>query len=84
VADAASIKRAFDIAFSGMLAAPDSDTFEAHLGHALGYLYRLYELAGAAAQQREEPNETLKASEEGWMHWLWHGPGSSAHAISFP
>jgi hypothetical protein len=32
-------------------------------------------LAGVAAQQQEEPNETLKASEEGWMAlalaWSW-------------
>jgi hypothetical protein len=65
VADAASIKRAFDIAFTGMCAASDFDTFEAHFGHALGDFYRLYELAGQPPSSEANRNGSLEASTNG-------------------
>jgi hypothetical protein len=65
VADGASIKFAFHIAFQGMCAASDFDIFESHFGHALGDFYRLYELAGQPPRSETSRNTALGASPDG-------------------
>jgi hypothetical protein len=48
-----------------MRTAPDFDTVEAHFGHALGDLYRLYELAGQPPGSETSRNSILDASTDG-------------------
>jgi hypothetical protein len=65
VADSASIKRAFDLAFSEMCQSDNLLVFEAHFGHALGDLYRLFELAGRPPSSESGRRAALEATAEG-------------------
>jgi hypothetical protein len=61
----ANPKRAFDRAFTEIAAAPDFDAGIDHIGHALGDIYSLFELAKNPPSDKTLRRQGLEASDAG-------------------
>jgi hypothetical protein len=64
VTDSASIELAFDLAFTGMCGADTFEIAEAHFGHALCDLYRLFELVKPTANSGKSEKKAAIAARE--------------------
>ena len=58
-------KQGFDLAFAALCEATDLAVAEAHLGHAMEDLYRLYELAKRPPSSKASRDTALETTDEG-------------------